>query len=559
MTEASFLQALGWAILNSLWQLALLWVIYQLCISIYPTARPATKSSLASSLLFGGFAWFVYTLCIGLSAGSTAATLFSATAGNNSLLGLTNNFVRRSLPFASIIYLILLLIPLLRFTRNYRYVQVISHNGLSKMDADWRLFVNKIASQMGMKKPVKVWVSEWVNSPVTIGFLKPIILVPMAAINHLSTSQMEAILLHELSHIRRMDYLMNFLLNMVRVILYFNPFVKAFVRIVESEREKSCDEMVLQFQYDTYDYASALLTLEKVSRRHQVLVVAAAGNTDLLTRIELMMGIRKNDRFNIRKGMAILSGLLCVISVNALMLVSSSNKAKLIAKHDATLMTDGIDGKNMAALIENPEHIVSNALKQSAEHKTIPPPVPSNALPVPQSAPVAPGIIAAKYDLDLARQVALTQAQEQQVKEALEASRKLAENAQWQQVEKNLADVFSEEEKAELKKEWRNQVNKFDWKQWEGKLRNAYDQVDWNKVNMQLNYAVNQIHVDSLIKVYTNTMVDLNNVKKELCLDSIKGIPDTDITLKSIADKQKQVEKAMRQLRALRNRKVIHL
>ncbi len=95
----------------------------------------------------------------------------------------------------------------------------------------------------------------------------------MAVINQLSTRQMEAVLLHELAHIRRHDYLLNLIINIIRTILYFNPFARAFVGIIESEREKNCDELVLQFQYGGYDYASALLSLEKLSHTRQFLVL----------------------------------------------------------------------------------------------------------------------------------------------------------------------------------------------------------------------------------------------------------------------------------------------
>ena len=69
------------------------------------------------------------------------------------------------------------------------------------------MFAHKIAAQMSIGKSVQVWMSEFITSPVTVGYLKPMILLPVAAINHLSPQQIEAILLHELSHIKRFDYL----------------------------------------------------------------------------------------------------------------------------------------------------------------------------------------------------------------------------------------------------------------------------------------------------------------------------------------------------------------
>src|SRR5689334_17560184 len=126
--QANFLQSLGWAIINSLWQLALLWVLYQLIISVLKSARPAAKSTLAASMLMTGFAWFIYTFFLAYSSGNTNGTVLTITSNQTA-----NNWIQRSLPYASIIYLVLLIFPLLRFTRNYRYVQVIRRYGLGKM------------------------------------------------------------------------------------------------------------------------------------------------------------------------------------------------------------------------------------------------------------------------------------------------------------------------------------------------------------------------------------------------------------------------------------------
>ena len=237
--QSAFLQALGWAVLNSLWQMALLWIVFNLVISLTGSIRPSQKSNIASSLLFTGFAWFIFTfisLLINKENNNAIVSLNALPAGTNEKL---NQWLDSILPFASVIYIVLLIIPLLQFIRNYRYVQVLRKHNLSKINVDWRIFIKKISARIGINKPVNIWVSDLINSPVTIGYLKPIILVPLAAINHLTTEQMEAVLLHELAHIRRYDYLINLLINFIQTILYFNPFVKAFVKTVERERERS--------------------------------------------------------------------------------------------------------------------------------------------------------------------------------------------------------------------------------------------------------------------------------------------------------------------------------
>ena len=173
---------------------------------------------------------------------------------------------------------------------------------------------------MGIRKPVSIWLSENVTSPVTIGFLKPVILIPIAAITNLTTRQLESLLLHELSHIKRHDYLINLLINCVSTILYFNPFVKLFMRSIEREREKSCDEMVIQFQCDPHGYATALLQLEKANHFTKPLTLAASGKkNDLLHRIEMILGFNKNPVFSFNKLAGLFAGLVFAIGLNSIL------------------------------------------------------------------------------------------------------------------------------------------------------------------------------------------------------------------------------------------------
>lgn len=557
MTNPGFLQSLGWAVINSLWQLALLWVIYQLLVSVFKATRPAAKSLLASSLLMAGFAWFMFTFFTVYKNGNTGSSVipFAGSAENAEI----NNWLERTLPATSVIYLLLLFVPLLRFIRNYRYVQVIRNYGLSKPDAGLRLFAARVAERMGIKKPVHVWISEWVTSPVTIGYLKPVILIPMAAINQLSTQQMEAILLHELSHIRRYDYLLNFILTIIRTVLYFNPFAGAFVKIVEAERERSCDEMVLQFQYDSYEYAAALLTLEKVSREQRLLVLNAAGSgKELLKRIEKIMGVSQKNKFSLRRFSTLLTALFFIISLNTLFVLGKAvtGSSMYHNTHVATTSLSAFTNHDALADRELPAAPVMNipglaaASTENFNNKT-------TAVNPLAGFAGNPDIINANFETEPV--VELPEEEEAIVKEAVESSRKVLESSQWKAIEKNLADVFSKREKEELKNALKTEMNNFDWGQWENKLRLAYDKVDWEKVNIQLSDAMNKLRADSLVKVYNDAMVSLNLAQKELRNLSINGIPDSDVSLKSLADKQKQLQKEINRLKTVRSKKIIHL
>lgn len=574
INQSNFLQALGWAVLNSLWQMALLWVVYQLITAVFKSVRSSQKSLLASLLAIAGFTWFLLTLA------SILYKTENAVIGSAGLLNLDgneqlNDWLYRTLPIASLLYLILLIFPLLQFIRNYRYVNVIRNYGLSKAAVEWRMFVRKVAAQMGIKKPVHIWVSELVTSPVTIGYIKPVILVPLAAINQISTQQLEAVILHELAHIRRFDYLLNLILKFIQSILYFNPFVKAFVKIVEREREKSCDEMVMQFQYDPYGYASALLELEKVNHLPKTLAVAAGGKkNDLLHRVEWIMGVNKQPVFSFNKLAGVLAGLLCLITFNALLILSKpvnkinngiaattsslsspfylfmddDKKAEAVnaAETAATIVNNiepyikqiaaSIDEKEAAridkeleGLGEKIEHAIANPFAVAATHF---------------AAPEAPE---------------LKNYQEEQVKEAIDASKRVLQEKEWEEVEKNIAEVFTQQQKEALKAEYLKKINKVDWKKWENELRLAYNKVNWEQVNAQLANAVTNIRLDSLRHVYNKAMMNLSVVERQLSRDSLAGIPDSDITLEVIEQKKAEVSKALNQLRGIKTKKIVRL
>jgi bla regulator protein blaR1 len=562
MNQANFLQSLGWAIINSLWQLALLWLIYQIVTSLLGKWGAASRSRLAVILLISGFGWFVYTFFSAMGNENSVITYFSFSAAESMAV---NNWLSRILPAASVIYLLLLFVPLFRFIRNYRYVQVIRQYGLNRPAAEWRLFVNRIAAQMGIRKPVQIWLSEWVTSPVTIGFLKPVILVPMAVINQLSTQQMEAVLLHELAHIRRHDYLLNLVINIIRTILYFNPFARAFVSIVESEREKNCDELVLQFQYGGYDYAAALLSLEKLSHTRQFLVLGAGGNNqELLGRIETILGVQPKKQVSLRKFTSALTAVFYILLLQTIFLLGRTVTMKAANKHSG-IIASTIPGIRYTQPASTEQLSYSTGIKQTQKDAGIlaSANLDTYALPAMGALTGNPGLMNVSYEsvLDPAETIAsLDLPEKEMVQEAVAASRKVLESSQWSSIEKSLADVFTEKEKAALKAAYRKEMSKFDWKQWEVKLMQAYDQVNWEKVNRQLSESLYNLRTDSLMKVYSDAMVNLSQAQKELANHSA-GVTVTDAnnTVRTLAEKQQQLQKELNRLKGIRTKKIVQL
>jgi hypothetical protein len=163
------------------------------------------KHSLAVILLGAGFGWFAVTLAGQYLTYSEQPTIIGQALDNGQqqnlfgYFGLLSKGLEYCLPYLSMLYIGVTIILFFRFAAQYRYTNFICTQNIHKPSASIRIYVQQIAERMGIKKDIHVWLSEMVDTPMTIGFLKPIILMPIASVNGLSTQQVEAILLHELS------------------------------------------------------------------------------------------------------------------------------------------------------------------------------------------------------------------------------------------------------------------------------------------------------------------------------------------------------------------------
>src|SRR5262249_683150 len=140
--------------------------------------------------------------------------------------------VEAYIPYILWLYALGLVLMLARFAVNLRHLHTLKTRGISAPGEKWASLVTYWRKYLGIARPVRLFISERVNVPVMLGALKPVILLPLATVNHLSTEQVEAILLHELAHIKRHDYLLNMLQVALETILFFNPFVWLISRTI---------------------------------------------------------------------------------------------------------------------------------------------------------------------------------------------------------------------------------------------------------------------------------------------------------------------------------------
>lgn len=126
---------------------------------------------------------------------------------------------------------------------------------------EWEDTLTTLCDRIGIYWNVHLLESAAVKVPAAVGFFKPAIFVPLGLFANLPVDQVEAILLHELAHIRRNDYVTNLLLQLTSAIFFFNPGMRWLTSLIRRERETCCDDIVLAFTEDHQSYVDALMAI----------------------------------------------------------------------------------------------------------------------------------------------------------------------------------------------------------------------------------------------------------------------------------------------------------
>ena len=306
LTHSALLRALGWTLFNSLWQMSLLWACYHFFLLVFSDLPSRARHRLALLLLAAGACWSLKTFVAAwLFSDSPVTPWLSAlipgspfsTHGLSSVLEAGRRLIDPVLPWCSTLYLLILGGLLVHYFRHYARSRQILHNGLCRMAPEFRVFVSSTARRMGIRAAVSLHGSSLVDVPVTLGFLRPVILLPVTMVTQLTPDQIEAILVHELAHIRRQDYLLNLLVTIMELLFFFNPFARGLIAQLKKEREHCCDEQVMEFRYDPQAYVTALLSLARQRGEGRLAVAAIGGGGEklLLQRAQRLLQQKRTD------------------------------------------------------------------------------------------------------------------------------------------------------------------------------------------------------------------------------------------------------------------------
>ncbi len=170
----------------------------------------------------------------------------------------------------------------------FRRVRHLSRHGRPVGEA-LQTLARDLSRRLGIRRAVALLESAAVSVPATVGWLRPVVLVPMSTLAGLTPRQLEAVLAHELAHVRRHDYLVNLLQTAVETLLFYHPAVWWVSAQVRRERENCCDDLAVSVCGDRLGYARALVELEGLRAAAPRLALAASGGS-LSGRVRRLLG-----------------------------------------------------------------------------------------------------------------------------------------------------------------------------------------------------------------------------------------------------------------------------
>jgi bla regulator protein blaR1 len=179
----------------------------------------------------------------------------------------------------------------LRLLGGWVVTQRLRHAALTEVPEAIQQTLARLAARLHVHRAVRIGHSLLVEVPTVVGWLKPAILLPASTLAGLTPQQLEAVLAHELAHIRRHDYLVNLFQTVVETLLFYHPAVWWVSRQVRDERENCCDDVAVAACGDALLYARALCELEELRAATPRLAMAANGGS-LVERIRRVLGAR---------------------------------------------------------------------------------------------------------------------------------------------------------------------------------------------------------------------------------------------------------------------------
>lgn len=320
------MQAWVWAMIHSVWIGLVLAFVFYSWLGLSPRASAKSKYRVGMALLLllpaGVFVAFLLSIPESQTIREASAMVGDPflkvqvpAMENNSPSSMASLWMSKIENHVQLIFLIWSLGVILfslrmalgyhQLSRLRREVQAIELPGILRQ-------FNDLVNRSGIRKKIALASSLRVDIPVTLGHLKPVILLPIGLINHLSPEETKAILAHEIAHIMRRDYLQNVLISSMEILFFYHPSVWWFSATIKTIREQCCDDLALELGAEPIALSKALIRLEEQATA-PTFALAFAHKNQLLHRVQRLFNNPIRNEYRMSRGQAPL--LVCGLAL----------------------------------------------------------------------------------------------------------------------------------------------------------------------------------------------------------------------------------------------------
>ena len=290
--------ALGWTLVHSIWQLLLVAGVLWLALKLARKASPALTYGMAVAALLlsflATFATFLYlwTRPEGILILPGDQVNSSPSMDWEGFLAQVIFWTEQNLSLVVNFWFFGAILFLFRLFAQLTEVRNLRKNSHSFENLEIQTLTDRLVTSLGIRRKIEIRTTERAHSPVTFGVLTPVILLPAALIFQISPAHLEAVIAHELAHVKRNDYLSNLLLSTLEVLFFFHPCYWWMSQTVKELRESAADELALKAGISSTDLANALAEVLQFASQHSPELSLAAGKkrNPTLLRIKRMLG-----------------------------------------------------------------------------------------------------------------------------------------------------------------------------------------------------------------------------------------------------------------------------
>lgn len=317
LLQQDWIHSLGWTLLHSLWQYAFVAVVCALLLFYFKQFSANARYliaffSLLVSTLISLITFFKYEQAnseiVMRPVQHSASAQFFAEHNVFNLVSAINDHITGMV----MVWLFGFLVCSLKIFVDFRYCQHIKNQQIIPTPEKWQHLFATLAAKVGMHCNIELRISRIITTPCVIGHLKPVVLLPMGLLLGMTQPQLEVILLHELAHARRHDYLVGLIQAVIKTLFFFNPFLYWISHQIDKEREHACDDVAIAVCQNPLLLANTLKELAEMNT-NQKLTMNITGGKLVLTRITRIFN--KKEKMSTAKNGLLASVLILVTSL----------------------------------------------------------------------------------------------------------------------------------------------------------------------------------------------------------------------------------------------------